>query len=53
MKNKNELRLFQRIKNGRQEFFVTKILKDKVALREMYIDNVKLCFGKTLIIDKK
>jgi len=52
MKKKNELKLFQRVKNGREEFFVTKILEEKVFLREIFIDNVKLYFGKTLEINK-
>lgn len=53
MKKKNELRLFQRIKNGHQEFFVTKILEKEIAITEMQINNDKLHLGKTLIINKK
>lgn len=52
MKKKNELRLFQRIKNGTQEFFITKILANEVMLIEMQVNQHGLQLGKTFTVNK-
>ena len=52
MKN-NQLKLFQRIRKDQKEFFITKILDDKIFIREIFIKNQeKIDLGKELIIDK-
>jgi len=52
MKKKNELRLFQRIKNGTEEFFITKILGQDVTLIEMRVSQDGLKLGKTFTVNK-